>query len=404
VRTREPPTLDRRRVLALGAGAALALSVDRVALARSPKDRPLIVILLRGGLDGQALLPAYADPFYPTTRGALALPPPGEIGGIPDLDGQIGLHPLAESLLPFWTRGELAVAPAVASPYRGRSHVEAQNVLESGLAAHDPSAQSGWLNRALAAAGASGAPAVAMGDGLPLILRGPAAAAPFGPSALPPHGPGFLARVAALYAEDPLFSEIFTLAVRARDREAAMLGPEHGAANAMGARPVGFAVLAERVGEMLATPDGPGVAVIEVGGWDTHRNQGTVEGPLARRIASLAEGLAALAEALGEAWSKSLVVAIGEFGRAAAPNETSGTDHGTGGAALVLGGGLSRAARLGAAPSLAPEDLLEGRDVAPTLDSRALFKGVLARHWGLSRADLDNRVFPGSGDVAPIEI
>lgn len=405
------PRPTRRQILALGAGATAALTVDRLAMAAGPKDRPLVVILLRGGLDGQALLPMHGDPSYTTTRGLLALPPPGEIGGIVDLDGRIGLHPMADSLLPFWSKGQLAVATGVASPYRGRSHFEAQNVLESGLAAYDQTAESGWLNRAIAASGAAGTSvemggpmAISLGDTLPLILRGTAAASPYGPSTLPERGPAFLAKVASLYANDPLFSETFTLALRARDTMAAALGPDHAQADAKGARAGDLVLAAELVGTALSAPNGPAAAVIEVGGWDTHQNQGAAEGPLARRIAGLAEGLAALADAFGEAWPRALVVAISEFGRTAAPNGTNGTDHGTGGAALVMGGGLSGAARLGPTSSLDPDALFEGRDVTPTLDSRALFKGVLARHWGLSRSSLDKRIFPDSARAAPVKL
>lgn len=401
----ERPT--RRRVLAFGAGAAAALTVDRLALASGPKDRPLVVILLRGGLDGQALLPLHGDPSYPTTRGSLALPPVGEIGGIIDLDGRVGLHPLAEALLPFWSKGQLAVAPGVASPYRGRSHFEAQNVLESGHAEYDEAAGSGWLNRAIAAAGSaeSNAPsAISLGDHLPLLLQGAVAASPHGRSTFPERGPAFMAKVASLYANDPLFSETFTLALRAQDTMAAALGPDHGQADAGSARAGDLVLTADLVGTALSAPNGPAAAVMEIGGWDTHQNQGAAEGPLARRIAGLAEGLAALADAFGDAWPRAMVVAISEFGRTAAPNGARGTDHGTGGAAIVMGGGLSGAARLGALPSLDPEALFEGRDVSPTLDARALFKSVLAQHWGLSRSALDKRVFPNSANVAPIKI
>lgn len=400
---------SRRRFLSLTGAAALTgtLPVGRLAFAQGVKERPLVVVLLRGGLDGQALLPLFGDPAYRQQRGSLALSPPDGIAGTIDLDGHMGLHPTAEALLPFWEDGHMAALPAVASPYRGRSHFEAQNVLESGLDAPDMAAESGWLNRALTASGRAenngGAAAVALGRDLPLILRGPAQTDTWNRGEVPELPPGFFVKVKALYGEDPQFLETLEAGLASRDAMEAALGQAHGFAEKMGTRPQDFIYTAEIAGKTLAAAEGPGIAVIEIGGWDTHAQQGTMLGPLARKIAGLAEGLAGLAEALGDRWADSAILVVSEFGRTVQPNGTGGTDHGTGGAALVLSGTLGGSKRLGPLPGLAPDALLEGRDLAPTVDSRALFKAVLAKHWGMSRSVLDKRVFPGSDSVAPLE-
>lgn len=404
-----PAKLTRRRLLSLaGAGmAASALPVGSLSFAQNGGDKPLVLVLLRGGLDGQALLPLHGDPAYRRQRGALALSPPDGIAGIIDLDGHVGLHPAAEALLPYWEDGQMAVLPSIATPYRGRSHFEAQNVLDSGLATPDMAAESGWLNRALTAGGRAenngGAAAVAFGRDLPLVLRGAAPTTPWARGGLPELGPGFFAKVKALYADAPDLLQSLEAGLGAREAMKAALGEAHGDAETMGGRAQDFIYTADLAGRALAAPDGPGAAVIEIGGWDTHAQQGTVLGPLARKIAGLAEGLAVLAEALESRWSDSTILVISEFGRTVPPNGTGGTDHGTGGGALLLSGGLAESKRLGPLPSLAAEDLLEGRDLAPTVDSRALFKAVLAKHWGLSRSALDKRVFPDSASVDPLE-
>ncbi len=405
-----PFTPNRRQVLTLTGTGLLgsALGPIRLSFAAGPADRPLILILLRGGLDGQALLPIHGDPAYASQRGLLALPTPDSHGGVIDLDGRIGLHPAADMLLPFWTRGQMAIASAVASPYRGNSHAEAQAVLESGLAAHDPQNQlGGWLNRAIAASGAASTPgspsAIAISPNLPLVLQGTATSEPWTPPDLPGYRPGYYEKAALLYGTDPLFANALGSGQRARSLRQAAMGPEHVAADTAGIRAQDLAFAAEIVGRAISSEGGPGTAVIEVGGFDTHTQQGALEGPLSRRIAGLAAGLSALADALGGRWDQTMIVAISEFGRSLRPNGTGGTDHGLGGVALVLGGSLSAARHLGAVPKLAPDALAPDGGLPPGLDSRALFKAVLAKHWGLSRATLDARVFPGSGSIAPLE-
>ncbi len=400
------PTLSRRALLSLGGAAAItAFSGVRVTYADGPRDRPLILVLLRGGPDGQALLPMHGDPAYRSVRGPLALPGPDSPGGIYDLDGSIGLHPNAGELIPLWQSGQLAVLPGVASPYRGDSHAEAITVLESGSAGVEAAMDDGWLNRAIAASGAAEGEAAAIGHPVgntPLILRGTADVTAISGTEPPSPDERLFAKVQALYAEDPALAETLGAGQKSHDMLASALGGDHAAANAMGRHPQAFPLMARTIGEAIADGSAPSCAVIELGGWDTHIQQGAERGPLARRIAGLAGGLAQLTESLGAMMAHSMIVVIGEFGRSVSPNRAGGTDPGLGGAALVLGGGIDGGKRLGPLPSLAAESLAKNGALVPTVDSRALFKAVLAKHWRVSASAMNKRIFPDSGDVPPL--
>lgn len=403
-------TPSRRETLfGLGASVAGAILPVRVSLAAGKPGKPLIVILLHGGPDGQALVPAYGDPDYHGQRGVLALPSPSSPGGILDLTGKIGLHPELESLLPFWDRGQLHIAPAMAGPYRGRDLAEADSILQSGGASETASPKDGWLNRAIAAAGgaASGSTlALSYGDrstgALPLVLQGAAPASKGDAFRFPPFGPGFQAKVKALYALDGVLGDALDAALSAETAMTEALGPAHTALGERGYSGMSFSVIAEDLGKALVGTSGPTAAVVEIGGWDTHRAQGAATGPLARRIRALGDGLAALIDGLGAQWKDSAVLVLGASGRSVTPNRAGGTDHGIAGAGFVLSGGLDLPRVMGSVPKLGRDALLDGDALAPSVDSRAILKSVLARHWGLNRSALNKRVFPESGSVAPL--
>ncbi|MCR9218852.1 MAG: DUF1501 domain-containing protein [Alphaproteobacteria bacterium] len=406
--------ISRRSALAgLAAAAAAPWAGVRVGFAQTGAAGPgdagparLALVLLRGGLDGLALLPPHGDPSYRTVRGRLALPAPGGVGGVIDLDGTFGLHPAALGLLRFWSAGRLAVAPAAAGPYRGTEgvmrHADARRAFATGTARPDgPGAESGWLNRALARAG-GGPPALALaGAGVPAVLAGPvaaqAAAQAAPPAVLGAPVRGLMQKAALLYQGDALLGPALAQAARRRARPAESLGAAHVAEADAGARsPFELAAAAHHAGRRLAEPGGPRVAVIEAAGFDSHF------GPVhrtERRIAALAGGLAALADGLGEAFAETVILAASEFGRAAAPNAAGGTDHGLAGPLLLLGGPVQGGIK-GAWPGLAAERLAPNGGVAPSLDARAVLKAVLAGHWGLNGAQLD-AVFPDARTVAP---
>jgi uncharacterized protein (DUF1501 family) len=273
--------------------------------------------------------------------------------------------------------------------------------LENGSAAQT-GARDGWLNRTVRAMGGPSGFAVSVGRGVPLVLLGEAPASSWAPSQLPKAMPGFLDRVGKIYQNDPLLAEALREGLKTRRAAEAAMDAEDKRSGRGARKAPDLSGVARVAGAFLNDADGPRIAVLETSGWDTHSNQGTSRGALARRIGNLANGLATLAETMKPVWRKTVVVVISEFGRTVSPNGSGGTDHGTAGAALLMGGAVNGTGTIARWPGLARPQLYQGRDLMPTTDSRALFKGVLAGHYGLSRRALDNEVFPDSGGVAPI--
>jgi len=390
----------RRRFLGEVAARAGAFALPSVSFAAAPTDRRLVVLLMRGGLDGLALVAPHGDADYAATRGPLALPPPGDTGLL-DLDGFFGLHPAALEMHDIWQGGQLSFIHAAATPYRKRNHLEAQAVLEGGTAA-PVGAGTSWLNRTLAALGAKPDGAVALGRGMPAILHGKAASETWAPPALPRPVTGFFAKMALLYAEDPLLGPVITRGLDGRHLADRLLSEDDRQSGRGAATADETVAAAGLVADRLARADGPRIAVIETGGWDTHANQGTLAGPLARRLMGLNDCMEALASGLSSVWDNSMVVGLSEFGRTAIPNGTGGTDNGTGGIIILAGGPVLGGRGSGEWPGLASGNLRDGRDLAATTDTRAVLKAVLAGHMGLDRRSLDRTVFPDSADVAPM--
>lgn len=374
--------LSRRALLrgglTLGCSAAAFPLATRVTFASAPGDNRLVVIVLRGALDGLAAICPYADPELRRLRPTLALHPDD---GAPDLDGRFALHPALAPLLPFWQRGELAVAHAVSTPYRDRrSHFDGQDALENGAPGADgrlTPGRDGWLNRALAhLPGARAQTAVAVGRERMLLLDGANPALSWSPDADPGLSPQALDLLTRIAAPDPLFAAAAAEAVQLAEAQAEPLR-----ADAAG--------LARLSAEMLRGE--ARIAAFSLGGFDTHRGQaGAIRRPLDR----LAEAVTTLAEGLGpELWSRTAVLAVTEFGRTARENGAAGTDHGTGGAMLFAGGALSGAKVHGDFPGLA--DLLDDRDLRPTEDLRRHAAWALRALFGLDRAALEQDIFPG---------
>ena len=411
--------LSRRLLLQAAAASAtlaqLPLSA-RLAVAGAETGNRLLVVVLRGAMDGLAAAAPWGDRDYRTQRGALALAHPGEPGGLLDLDGLFGLHPALSPLHPLWARGELAIAPAVATGYRDRSHFDAQNILENGtdIAYAVPD---GWLNRALEPLGGHDRKiGLAVGTTVPLVMRGPVRIATYAPKLLPDIDDAFLAKVREMYAGDDALHAMLEEAVESSSMAGEAMGEpakdEGGMAaprrrriyNPRGKNgPEATRELFTAAGKLLADAQGPRIAVIDTGGWDTHAGQGGAEGALAIQFRTLASGLAALPEALGPAWAKTAVIVVTEFGRTAQVNGSGGTDHGTGSLALLMGGAVRGGRVLTPWPGLSEKALFEGRDVAPATDLRARFKGLLRDHAGVPEAALEDKVFPGSRSVRPLD-
>jgi uncharacterized protein (DUF1501 family) len=384
------PLLTRRAAL-LGLTAAVSLGGSSLAVAAARTDRRFVVVILRGALDGMAAVVPYGDRDLARLRGPLIPPAPGSPDGLLDLGGFYGLHPALAGLHGMYAANELLIVHAVAGGWRSRSHFDAQDCLESGA---DHRMTSGWLNRAAAAMPAAQAGAVgeamAVGITVPLLLRGPLPAVNWAPSGFARPDAALYAEIAALNARDAVTGPAIAQGLRARGFSTEALAgseprKERGA----------FPALAAAAGRMLAAADGPRIAALEIGGWDTHADQAArLAGPLRQ----LDAGLVALKTALGPAWTSTAVLVMTEFGRTVRMNGTSGTDHGTATAAFLAGGGVAGGTVRADWPGLADGRRFEDRDLAPTADLRAVAKGVLAQHLGLAPAALA-AVFPGSGQV-----
>ncbi len=399
--------LPRRGFLA-GAGASLlAGTASRAVLADAPTDKRFVLIILRGAMDGMNVVVPYGDRDYAGLRGPIALAKPGETDGVIDVDGFYGLHPALADIAPWYKEGGLLPIQAVASPYRDRSHFDGQDVLENGtLSAHGT--EIGWLNRALSTMGGGDRRiGLAVGQTIPMVLRGPVQVASWAPVKLPEPDADFLSLMRTMYKNDKLLSTALADGIRATEAADQMLGADKdsmmggGAAARLGANK-GMTILAESAGKMLADPNGPRIAVFDAQGWDTHAGQGAAKGRLANALGGLSGSLVALRRSLGPAWKDTIVVMATEFGRTAHVNGTGGTDHGTATAALLAGGAVSGGKVLGKWPGLSEGRLYQGRDLMPTTDLRAVLKTVLREHLRIPQDRLETIVFPNSGDARPI--
>jgi uncharacterized protein (DUF1501 family) len=411
--------LTRRRFIRSAGALAASAALPHVLFARTGGSARLVVVILRGALDGLAAVPPYADPHYAGLHRELAISAPGGVDGALALDNVFGLHPSFVFLHQRYLAGELVVFNAVASPYRDRSHFDGQNVLENGLTKPIGTAD-GWLNRALGAlprthAGNGTERAVAISQNVPLILRGDAPVMSKSPQASAEVDQDLLARLADLYSKDEWFSARLSEAVQTdklADSGADMAGqsvmsggqanpsPQNGVKPAAVDRVSGIARMAAT---LMRSDDGPEVAVIEASGWDTHANQGGARGALAQRLAGLDTALRVLAEELGSLWPQTAVLIVTEFGRTAAMNGTRGTDHGTGGCAFLAGGAVRGGRVIADWPGLAPAALLDNRDLRPTLDLRSVFKAVLDEHMHVDAKTLATRIFPDSSGARPLQ-
>jgi len=401
--------MQRREFLTGGAlvvGGTLLTA--RVAFARAAAGRSrLVLVIMRGALDGLAAVPPLGDRDYAELRRELALRPPGEAGGALPLDGFFGLHPSLAFLQQCYAARELTVLHALASPYRERSHFDGQDVLENG-SPHPHALQTGWLNRALAAAPRAAArePGVSLGQNVPLVMRGEAAVTSWSPSRLASLDEDTLTRITDLYAGDALLSlrladALAANTIAAGDGGAATaMAPQAARAGARGnAR---YAEVVRAAAGFLRREDGPQVAVFDTGGWDTHANEGGSQGQLAARLAELDAGLATLRQQLGQSWQDTAVLLVTEFGRTAALNGTRGTDHGTATVAFLLGGAVAGGRVIADWPGLSRRALYQGRDLAPTLDLRSVLKGVLTEHLAVPARALEQAVFPDSSTAKPM--
>ncbi|MBM3098958.1 DUF1501 domain-containing protein [Gluconobacter cerinus] len=385
-----------RRTALLGLAACWTLGRSSLAFAGAPvgpDDPRFVVIILRGALDGLSAVTPYGGADLRTHRRDLVLPEPGQEGGLLDLGGFYGLHPSLQTLHSLYGEGQMLPIHAVAGHYRSRSHFEAQDYLESGA---DNRLSSGWLNRAVSVLqGKANRPdgyGLAMGLTVPLLLRGSAKVGSYAPAGSQHPDEDLYNQIVALNVSDPITGPAFRNGLKARGfSDATMTGMKNAPETGKPHRPDAFMQLSTAAGQMLATPHGPRIAALEIGGWDTHAAQlGRLGGPLAQ----LDRGIGALRESLGDSWKRTVVLALTEFGRTVRMNGTGGTDHGTGTITFLAGGAVAGGKVGGTWPGLRPNQLFENRDLAPTTDLRAVAAGVLCDHLHMPLQAI-GMVFPG---------
>jgi uncharacterized protein (DUF1501 family) len=391
---------SRRTLLLGGASFAAWAYLPKFARAADGRDPRLIVVILRGALDGLATVAPIGDPDYAGLHGSIALTSSGPNAAVV-LDTFFALHPSMPEFARMYKQKQAAVVHAVATSYRDRSHFDGQDVLESGFAGPGR-VQSGWLNRALEALprGDRVMSALAVGPTTPLVLRGAAPTVGWAPVALPQAADDTAMRLVELYSHrDPALATALTQGLQL---EKAALGddmkPKPGTNGAAAMR-----LVARGAAKLMVGDDGPRIGALAFDGWDTHANEGGPVGRLAQLLGGLDGALAEFESGLGERWRDTVVVVATEFGRTVRINGTAGTDHGTGTIALLAGGAVKGGRVISDWPGLKPANLYQDRDLAPTTDLRAVMKGVLHDQFSLAERVLSESVFPDSAPVKPMK-
>ncbi|CDM95853.1 MAG: DUF1501 domain-containing protein [Limnospira sp. PMC 1291.21] len=398
--------MRRRQFLTFGAqlcAATIATLGSYGWIARSaattPNPKRLIVLFLRGGIDGLNVVVPYGDSDYYQARPAIAIPRPQQEGGAIKLDQHFGLHPSLNSLLPLWNQGSLAFVHACGSPDPTRSHFEAQHYMEVGTPGNKRTPD-GWMNRLLGLLpGQNPVDAVSVGQSISAILSGsqPVSNISLGRNAsrqMPIDRDQVRATFDRLYANNDPLSVAYQEGRSARDQLIRELEAEMVAANNGAPLPAGLAGNAQQLATLVVRDPQIRLAFLDVGGWDTHVNQGSSRGLMANRLERLGEGLVALVDRLGSVYSNTTIVVMSEFGRTVRENGNGGTDHGRGNVLWVLGGSVRGGRVYGSWPGLSDSELYEGRDLAVTTDFRDVISPILTSQFGLTASQL-GQVFPG---------
>ncbi|MFC3693443.1 DUF1501 domain-containing protein [Chenggangzhangella methanolivorans] len=392
--------LSRRSMLGVTAGLFSWACAPKLASAATLDPR-LLVVVLRGGMDGLAAVPPYGEgSVYVEGRGELYIRPDALIRLADKKHTNFfGLHPALRSFGQMYAAGDASIVHATSTPLWTRSHFDCQDNLENGMPPAVVANPTGWLNRLLRAL-PSGEPvrqrgAIEIGSA-PLILRGSEPVLGWSASTLEHVADPTLYLIRTLYkSRDKVFSDNLERGLEAQRF-----------AEGLGATPddvtdlqMGFL----GAGRLLASPVGPRIATLSVNGWDTHTDQGAVDGELADRLAELDDGLSLFRTSVGDAWSQTVVMIVTEFGRMVANNGNHGSDHGVGTVALLAGGAVKGGRIFSKWPGLAPTQLLDKRDLKATIDLRSVFKGVLREHLDVPDSIVNATVFPDSGSAKPLK-
>jgi len=397
--------LSRRVFLKQGSFALVSLGfapsfLARTAFAATParRSKQLIAIFQRGAVDGLSMVVPFGEADYYRARPSIAIERPGR-GNLAalDLDGFFGFNPRLAPLKGLWDRRDLAIVHACGSPDATRSHFDAQDYMESATPGVKSTAD-GWLNRYLQVRRDEEATpfrAVSLTSQMPRMLQGKAPVLAVSQLAQfdvrsPAAHDSFETQYAA--AADQILNgtgrEAFDAMKTLKGTNPGSYQPANGAAYPQSA----FGQALRQIAQLTKAGVGLEVAFADIGGWDTHVNQGAGQGQLATRLDDFARGIAALVTDLGDRMADTVVLTMSEFGRAVNENGNRGTDHGHGNAMLVMGGGVRGGKVYGRWPGLSPERRYESRDLAVTTDFRDVFGEIVARHMGV--ADL-TRIFPG---------
>lgn len=407
-----PHQVSRRDFLYVS-GALMAWAYrPRFASAGAGRDPRFISIILRGGLDGIAAVAPLGDPDYERVRQGFVLPRDGAGSGFA-LDGFFALHPAMPKLAALYKKGEAIFVHAAATAYRGRSHFDAQDILESTLGGSF-SDKSGWMNRLMQhlrpGDAVSQRNGLVIGAETPLIMSGAAPVVSLMPAGFRAPLDDTRQRLLDLYRHQaPELAARFEAGLDLDGFLGGDAGRRDMAENqamGVGGQPQqaakSFHAAGAAAGKLLARDDGPRIGAMSFLGWDTHINQGPNNGRLANLLGALDEAIDGLRTELGAAWQTAVVVVLTEFGRTVAMNGSAGTDHGTATIALIAGGAVNGPRLIADWPGLSSRALFEGRDLRPTLDLRAVLKGVLMQHLDVPMAALDAKIFPGSEAIKPL--
>jgi len=389
--------MDRRTLLKLGAnvlGMSLLPLGGAAWGARLEQAGPrLVVVFLRGAVDGLNVVVPYADDLYYEYRPTIAVAKPGSANGLIDLDGHFGLHPALAALQPLWKTGQLAFIHACGSPDPDRSHFEAQAYMETAMPGI-PSTTSGWMNRlATAMQLHQAADVVAFGATTPLIVRGPAPVATFPTGRAATHPEAMdRGRVQEafdrIYLNDSRLGGTYREALQTRSTLLRALDADMSASAQGAPDSSGFPADAVRAARMMTADPKLRLVFFQLGGWDTHVSEGAGTGQLANHLKPLGDGLAAFTAALGPQWRNTVVMVVSEFGRTARENGNRGTDHGHGNAHWVLGGAIGGGHIYGDWRGLSESELHQNRDLPVTTDFRSVIALIAQRHLNVDSAAL----------------
>lgn len=371
---------NRREFLTIATACSATALCPFPLFAQTHSKNIFVWITLRGAMDGLNVAVPYGDKDYLALRPNIGL----KKQQLLLLDDFFGLHPAMAQSHKWFKAGEFSVVQACSTPYRSRSHFDGQKVLENGT--NDPFHTDGWLNRLIALDGSKNE-GIAIDPGLPLIMQGGSKVASWYPNKLKTRDKQ-TELLAEMFQSDEMLSANFDSVMKVDG----LVGDE-----SVGKQ---FKSLMDKTGDILSANDAPNIAALELGGWDTHANQGAEKGRLANQLRALDTGLTSLRSSLGSSWNRTVIMVASEFGRTVAENGTKGTDHGTGNAMFIAGGAIKGGQVHTQWPGLSSSQLYQQRDLMPTTDMRSVIRSVLSNHLSLSREQL-NEVFPGSDNLPP---